>query len=151
MESGGLDGFTLTGSALVHPGAHIGTNVTMDGPVVIYEGCTVKANAYLREGVVLDPGTAVGPNVEVKSSIVAGDSALSYLNYVGNSIVGTDVNLEAGVVIANHFNESPGKTMAVRFEVSRHDTGVTKFGAIVGDACKVGANAVLSPGTILKP
>ena len=71
-------------------------------------------------------------------------------NYIGNSLIGHHVNFEAGSVCANHFNERNDKTIFVMHRGERINTGVTKFGALVGDHVKIGANAVLSPGTILE-
>jgi UDP-N-acetylglucosamine diphosphorylase / glucose-1-phosphate thymidylyltransferase / UDP-N-acetylgalactosamine diphosphorylase / glucosamine-1-phosphate N-acetyltransferase / galactosamine-1-phosphate N-acetyltransferase len=122
----------------VHPDAVIEPGAIMKPPVVIGAGCFVAAHAYLRGGVVLCDGVTVGPGVEVKSSLIGPGSALAHFNFVGDSILGADVNLEAGAVIANHWNERP-------------DSGRMKFGALIGDHCRIGANAVLSPGTILLP
>jgi NDP-sugar pyrophosphorylase family protein len=122
----------------IHPDAVIEPGAVIKPPVVIGAGCFVAAHAYLRGGVVLGDGVTVGPGVEVKSSLIGPGSALAHFNFVGDSILGVDVNLEAGAVIANHWNE-------------RARTGRMKFGALVGDYCRIGANAVLSPGTILEP
>ncbi len=122
----------------IHPDAVIEAGAIIKPPVVIGAGCFVAAHAYLRGGVVLGDRVMVGPGVEIKSSLIGPGSALAHFNFVGDSILGADVNLEAGAVIANHWNERP-------------DTGRIKFGALIGDHCRIGANAVLSPGTILKP
>ena len=143
--------YERVGDALIHPSATIEDGAIIRGQVLITEDCFVAATAYLREGVMLGPNTKIGPGVEVKSSIIVGDTALAHLNYAGNSLLGSGVNLEAGAIIANHHNESPGRTVRVRVGQTTIDTGVLKFGAIIGDGCKVGANAVLSPGTILEP
>jgi hypothetical protein len=63
--------------------------------------------------------------------------------------LGSLVNLEAGAVIANHYNERTDRLIKVTLEGKTYHTGVDKFGALVGDESKIGANAVLSPGTIL--
>ncbi|WP_370455742.1 hypothetical protein [Imperialibacter sp. EC-SDR9] len=107
------------------------------------------AHAYLRGGVVLGQGVTIGPGCEVKSSIVFDHSSLAHFNFVGDSIVGSNVNFEAGAVIANHYNERQDKQIRVLHQGGVVETGSTKFGALVGDNCKVGANAVLSPGTVL--
>jgi NDP-sugar pyrophosphorylase family protein len=125
-------------TAFVHPDAVIEPGAMLKPPVVIGAGCFIAAHAYLRGGVVLGDGVSVGLGVEVKSSLIGPGSALAHFNFIGDSILGADVNLEAGVVIANHWNERP-------------DAGRIKFGALIGDHCRIGANAVLSPGTILKP
>ena len=122
----------------VHPDAVIEPGAIIKPPMVIGAGCFIAAHAYLRGGVVLGDGVTIGPGAEVKSSLIGPGSVLAHFNFVGDSILGADVNLEAGAVIANHWNERP-------------DTGRVKFGALIGDGCRIGANAVLSPGTILPP
>jgi NDP-sugar pyrophosphorylase family protein len=122
----------------IHADAVIEPGAVIKPPVVIGAGCFIAAHAYLRGGVVLGDGVTVGPGVEVKSSLIGPGSGLAHFNFVGDSILGTEVNLEAGAVIANHWNERP-------------DTGRLKFGALIGDGCRIGANAVLAPGTILAP
>ena len=85
----------------------------------------------------------------MKQSVICAHSAIAHFNFIGDSLIGQRVNMEAGAVIANHFNERENKLITVMVDGQPVDTGVTKFGALVGDDCKVGANAVLSPGTIL--
>jgi NDP-sugar pyrophosphorylase family protein len=138
------------GGVFIHPDAEVEDGATIRGPAVLSAGCFVATTAYLRDGVILGPGTHVGPAVELKATIVAGRSAIAHLGYVGNSVIGSRVNLEAGVVVANHLNESPGATIRVRWRGETIDTGQTKFGAVLGDGARVGANSVLSPGTILE-
>ena len=76
---------------------------------------------------------------------------VAYNQRIGRSlIIGSNVNFEAGSVAANHYNERENKIISVLYEDEIIITGIKKFGSLVGDACKVGANAVLSPGTILK-
>ena len=78
-------------------------------------------------------------------------SALAHFNFVGDSLIGSYVNMEAGSIIANHYNERLDKTIYVMLNKKKMKIEVTKFGALVGDHSKIGANAVLSPGTILLP
>jgi len=78
-------------------------------------------------------------------------SALAHFNFVGDSLIGSYVNMEAGSIIANHYNERLDKTLYVMLNKKKTKIEVTKFGALVGDHSKIGANAVLSPGTILLP
>jgi NDP-sugar pyrophosphorylase family protein len=95
--------------------------------------------------------TSIGPGCEVKSSFIMPGAALAHFNFAGDSIIGTGVNMEAGSIIANHYNERTDKLIDVMLQGHRYATGITKFGALVGDNTKIGANAVLSPGTILTP
>ena len=78
------------------------------------------------------------------------DTATAHFNYVGNSLIGCKVNFEAGSICANHFNERKDKNIFVLYKGELLDTKSEKFGSLVGDHCKVGANAVLSPGTLLE-
>ena len=82
------------------------------------------------------------PGAELKSSFVFADSTLAHFNFVGDSILGSDVNLEAGAVVCNHRNEHGAAGLPAT---------ARKFGALVGDGSRIGANAVLAPGTLLRP
>jgi bifunctional N-acetylglucosamine-1-phosphate-uridyltransferase/glucosamine-1-phosphate-acetyltransferase GlmU-like protein len=78
-------------------------------------------------------------------------SAIAHFNFIGDSLIGNYVNMEAGAIIANHHNDRTDKNIDIIYNNNRIATGSTKFGALVGDHCKIGANAVLCPGTILEP
>lgn len=136
---------------VIHPTAIVEEGVIMKGPIFIGPNCFVGAHAYLRGGVYLMGNNSIGPGCEIKSSIIFSKSNLAHFNFVGNSIVGSNVNLEAGAIICNHYNERTDKEISVLLNGQLVKTGVTKFGAVVGDNCKIGANAVLSPGTLLPP
>ena len=88
--------------------------------------------------------------VEIKSSIISNNSAVAHFNFIGDSIIGENVNFEAGSITANHFNERENKEIFVKIDDNIINTQVVKFGSLVGDFSKIGANSVLSPGTILK-
>jgi NDP-sugar pyrophosphorylase family protein len=143
------DDYIIKGHTAVHKTVVIEQNVTIKGPFIAGPGCFIAANTYFREGVFLGGQVRIGPGSEIKSSIVLDHTAVAHLNYIGNSIIGTHVNFEAGSVLANHYNERHDKKIEVLLAGQRMQTGAEKFGALVGDGCKIGANAVLSPGTIL--
>jgi NDP-sugar pyrophosphorylase family protein len=143
--------FTIVEGVAVHRKAVVEDGAVIRGPAVVSDGCVVAAHAYLRDGVFLDRGVRIGPSCEVKASFIFRGSVLAHLNYVGNSLIGARVNLEAGAVLANHFNEREDKTISVVIGGRVASTGVEKFGAVVGDDSRIGANAVTTPGTILPP
>lgn len=145
------DGYVIQGETAIHKTAMIEQGVIMKGLVVIGPGCFVGAHAYIRGGVMLEENCVVGPGCEVKSSVIFRKTALAHFNFVGDSIIGEGVNMEAGSIIANHFNERSDKTIHVQIDSQRVALPVIKFGALVGDHSRIGANGVLSPGTILKP
>lgn len=142
--------FRISDGVAIHKSVIIESNVTIKRPFIAMENCHIGANSYFREGVFLDKLVKIGPSTEIKSSIICSNTSIAHLNYVGNSIIGQNVNFEAGSIAANHYNEREDKNISVKFNNKLIETGVTKFGALVGDYSKIGANAVLSPGTILK-
>ncbi len=143
------DGFIVENNIAVHRSALIETGVVIKAPAIINADCFVGAHAYLRGGVFLDTGVSIGPGVEIKTSYIGSKTSVAHFNFIGDSLIGSEVNFEAGSVIANHFNERKDKLISVKVNGNILETGVTKFGALVGDYSKIGANAVLSPGTIL--
>jgi UDP-N-acetylglucosamine diphosphorylase / glucose-1-phosphate thymidylyltransferase / UDP-N-acetylgalactosamine diphosphorylase / glucosamine-1-phosphate N-acetyltransferase / galactosamine-1-phosphate N-acetyltransferase len=145
------DDFVIRDGIAIHKEARLEEHVLIKSPAIISAGCFIAAHAYLRGGVFLGEQVSVGPGCEVKSSFVMPNAALAHFNFVGDSIVGSFVNMEAGSILANHFNERKEKVIDVQIRQQRISTGITKFGSLLGDGCKIGANAVLSPGSILQP
>ena len=137
-------GIAIHRSAIVEEGAVI------KAPVVIGKDCFVGAHAYLRGGVYLEEKVKIGPGCEIKSSLILSGSALAHFNFAGDSLVGNQVNIEAGAILANHYNERTDKTIFVHGPSGIFSTGTARFGALLGDGCRIGANAVLSPGTLLE-
>lgn len=144
-------GFRREGDQAIHDSAVVEAGVVLKGPLIIGAGAFVATGAYLRGGVYLGTGCGVGPACEVKSSLLLDGSKLAHFNFVGDSLIGAGVNLEAGAIVANYRNELDGAPIRIRHGERVIETGVRKFGALIGDGCKVGANAVLAPGTLLPP
>jgi NDP-sugar pyrophosphorylase family protein len=145
------DDYAVQGLVAIHKDARVEEHVILKGPVIISAGCFIGAHAYIRNGVYIGEKTSIGPGCEVKSSFIMPGAALAHFNFAGDSIIGTGVNMEAGSIIANHYNERTDKLIDVMLQGHRYATGMTKFGALVGDNTRIGANAVLSPGTMLTP
>lgn len=143
--------YKINGNVAIHKDAKIEEGVVIKGPVIISANVFIGAHAYLRGGVFLDEKVVIGPGCEIKTTIIHARTALAHFNFAGDSVIGADVNMEAGSIIANHFNERSDKTIRIMLDGSVVTINSTKFGALVGDGCRIGANAVLSPGTILKP
>jgi UDP-N-acetylglucosamine diphosphorylase / glucose-1-phosphate thymidylyltransferase / UDP-N-acetylgalactosamine diphosphorylase / glucosamine-1-phosphate N-acetyltransferase / galactosamine-1-phosphate N-acetyltransferase len=143
--------FVISDGVAVHRSSTVEHGATLKGSVVVGPRSFIAAGAYLRGGVFLEREVVVGPGVEIKSSVVLAGTRLAHFNFVGDSILGADVNLEAGAIIANYRNEAADRLIRIRLGGEVIDTGVEKFGALVGDGARIGANAVLSPGTVLEP
>jgi NDP-sugar pyrophosphorylase family protein len=138
------------GSYMAHQSARIEPGAQIKGPAIIGPDCFIASAALIRGGCWLDARCILGPGAELKSSFLFAGAKLAHLNFVGDSVIGADVNLEAGAMIANYRNESADKRIRVRRGDALIDTGVEKFGALVGDNARIGANAVLAPGTLLE-
>ncbi|MFO0993451.1 MAG: DapH/DapD/GlmU-related protein [Hyphomicrobiales bacterium] len=143
--------FTINDEIAVHRTAEIERGAVIKAPAIIGQRCFVAAAAYLRGGTYLDNDCIVGPGSELKTSFMFKGAKLAHLNFVGDSILGQGVNVEAGAIIANYRNEFAIKSIRFRFEGHTIETGVEKFGALIGDDCRIGANAVIAPGAVLMP
>lgn len=142
--------YAISNGIAIHESAVIEKGVILKGPILISENCFIGAHAYLRGPVFLGSSVRIGLGCELKQSIILDHTAVAHFNYIGNSIIGSHVNFEAGAIAANHFNERTDKKIAVLHKGEIVQTDIEKFGALVGDGSKIGANAVLSPGTILE-
>lgn len=145
------DNYTISDGVAIHKSAIIESGVVLKSPIVIGARCFIGANAYLRGGVYLGESVTIGPSCEIKTSIISAHSSMAHFNFIGDSIIGSHVNFEAGAITANHHNDKTDKRIYVCHHAQLIDTGVDKFGSLIGDHAKIGANAVLSPGTILTP
>lgn len=128
-------------------GTVIEDGVAIKGPAIIGRQCRLRHGAYIREDVLVGDGCTVGNACELKHAVLFNKTEVPHFNYVGDSILGYAAHLGAGVKISN-LKITPGN-VAVELEGKPFDTGLRKFGALLGDHANVGCNAVLNPGTIL--
>lgn len=145
------DEYVISNGNAIHKTAIIEAGVILKSPCIIGPNCFVAACAYLRGGVWLESNVIIGPSCEIKSSFIFSNSKAAHFNFIGDSIIGRNVNIEAGAIVANYRNEMEDKEIICVIDGQKIATGINKFGSLVGDDCKIGANAVLSPGSILKP
>jgi bifunctional N-acetylglucosamine-1-phosphate-uridyltransferase/glucosamine-1-phosphate-acetyltransferase GlmU-like protein len=151
FESHDPSEFSVDGEIAVHRQAVVEPGAVLKGPLILGAKVFVAAGAYLRGGCWVAERCTLGPGAELKSSFVFAGTKLAHFNFVGDSILGSDVNLEAGSVVCNYRNERRDKEIRVRVGAALHGTGCDKFGAVIGDGCRIGANAVLAPGVVLEP
>jgi bifunctional N-acetylglucosamine-1-phosphate-uridyltransferase/glucosamine-1-phosphate-acetyltransferase GlmU-like protein len=143
--------YSVSNEVAVHVTATVEPGAVLKGPLALGPHCFVASGAYLRGGNWVSSNCTFGPGAELKSSFVFSGTKLAHFNFVGDSILGSDVNLEAGSIICNYRNERANKEVLVRRGATLLGTGVQKFGAVVGDHCRIGANAVVAPGALLSP
>ena len=117
------------------------------GPAIIGRNCQIRHNAYLREQVIIGDHCLVGNSCELKNALLFNHAVAPHFNYMGDSILGHRAHLGAGVILSN-FKSFPGNVTVEKDGVP-FDTGLRKFGALVGDGAEVGCNAVLNPGSII--
>ena len=152
----------LDGASIVLPGAYlfddrilIGTNTLIEpgalvrGPAVIGSRTEIRQGAYIRGDCIVGNRCVVGHTTEIKSSIMLDGAKAGHFAYIGDSILGNDVNLGAGTKLAN-LKMIPG-TVSIRSGKEQLDTGRRKIGAILGDRTETGCNSVTSPGTLMGP
>ncbi|QFU83259.1 bifunctional sugar-1-phosphate nucleotidylyltransferase/acetyltransferase [Natronorubrum aibiense] len=138
------DDATLEGDVVVEAGATVKAGVVIEGPALIRSGATVGPNAYVRGATLVDEGAKIGHSAEVKNSVLSPDASVSHLSYVGDSVLGRDVNLGAGTNVANLRHDDADIKFTVKGE--RVSTGRRKFGVVAGDEVKTGINSSLAPG-----
>ncbi len=119
----------------------------LKGPAWIGENCQIRSGCYVRENVVVGNGVVMGNSCEFKNSIIFDEAQVPHFNYVGDSILGFKAHLGAGVILSN-VKLDHGE-ISVAADESPIATGLTKFGAIVGDRTEIGCNAVINPGSVL--
>ena len=142
----------LTGEddgVFIHPDAKIGDFVRIEGPSYIGRGAEIRHSAFIRGGSWICQEAVVGHSSEIKESILMPRAKAPHFNYVGNSIIGVDANLGAGVITANMRNDK--KNVLLWISGERIDSGANKLGAIIGDGVSIGCNSVLNPGSVISP
>jgi bifunctional UDP-N-acetylglucosamine pyrophosphorylase / glucosamine-1-phosphate N-acetyltransferase len=128
-------------------GTLVEDGVMIKGPAIIGRHCQIRHNAYIRENVLIGDHCVVGNACEVKNALLFDHAVAPHFNYIGDSILGYQAHLGAGVKISN-FKLVPGNIL-VEVDGKPFDTGLRKFGALVGDMADIGCNAVLNPGSII--
>ncbi len=152
MEGAWLEGegIYIGPGALVEPGAYI------KGPAWIGPGTKVSQGAYIRGNLVTGRDCTIGHATEAKNALFLDRAHAPHFAYVGDSVLGNRTNLGAGtklsnVTVSSKKDPATGKrpTLKIRVEDQVYDTGLEKFGAILGDGAQTGCNSVLNPGTLL--
>ncbi len=131
----------------VHKTASIAPTAYLGAPCIIGPRTEVRHCAFVRESALVGADCVVGNSVELKNVILFDGVQVPHFNYVGDSILGHRAHLGAGAVTSNvKSNHTP---VTVRDGDRRVETGLLKFGAMLGDFAEVGCNAVLNPGTVI--
>src|SRR5207249_1465157 len=132
--------FTKDGKIL-GKGTVIEEGATIKGPAIIGRDCEIRANAYIRGNVIVGDGCVLGNASEFKNCVLFDGCQVPHFSYVGDSILGHKAHLGAGVILSNV------KSIKGNVTVDGKDTGLRKFGAVIGDGADIGFNCVLNPGS----
>lgn len=137
----------IKGLVSIGEGSIIGPHVHIVGPVFIGKNAEIRHGAYIRENSIIGDRCVVGHDSELKGTIMLTGSHAPHFAYLGDSILGRHVNLGAGTKLGNF--KLQGDQIVLRHEGQDYPTGLRKFGAIIGDDCSIGCNAVTAPGTLI--
>lgn len=127
--------------------AVIFNNANISGPAIIGHRTQVRPGAFIRGSALVGDDCVVGNSTELKNVILFDHVQVPHYNYVGDSLLGYRAHMGAGSITSNV--KSDKTLVVVKDGESRYETGLKKFGAVLGDRVEVGCNSVLNPGTII--
>ncbi len=146
----------IYGHVFMGPRTVVEDGVCIVGPAIIGADCQIRQGAYIRGDCLMGDRCVLGHASELKNSIMLNDAKAPHFAYVGDSILGNDVNLGAGTKLSNlavssekDVESGQRPTIKLQIEGKVIDTGLAKLGAIIGDHAQTGCNAVTNPGTII--
>ena len=131
----------------IHKTAKVAPTIMMTGPMIICAGANVRHNAFLRGNVIIGEKAVVGNSCELKNALLFDEVQVPHFNYVGDSILGYKAHMGAGSITSNV--RSDKALVKVHAEDGDIETGLKKFGAMIGDCVEVGCGSVLNPGTVI--
>ena len=131
----------IANSANVYPTAYI------NGPAIIDEEAEVRHCAFIRGNAIVGKKAVVGNSTELKNVVLFNNVQVPHYNYVGDSILGYKSHMGAGSITSNV--KSDKTLVVVKSREEQIETGLKKFGAMLGDQVEVGCNSVLNPGTVI--
>ena len=143
----GEDYTEVSPSVWVHKTATIAPTAYLGAPCIIGAGTEVRHSAFIRGSALVGKNCVVGNSVELKNVILFDNVQVPHFNYVGDSILGYKSHMGAGSVTSNVKSDS--SLVTVKDGNARMETGLKKFGAMLGDFVEVGCNSVLNPGTVV--
>lgn len=117
------------------------------GPTIIGKNSEIRHCAFIRGNVIIGESAVVGNSTELKNVILFNKVQVPHYNYVGDSILGYKSHMGAGSITSNV--KSDKKLVVVKNQTEKIETGLKKFGAMIGDEVEIGCGSVLNPGTVI--
>ncbi len=127
--------------------AKVAPTASLNGPLIIDEDAEVRHCAFVRGNAIVGKGAVVGNSTELKCTLIFDKVQVPHYNYVGNSVLGFKSHMGAGSITSNL--KSDKSLVTVNVDGEKVETGMKKFGAILGDCVEVGCNSVMNPGTVI--
>jgi NDP-sugar pyrophosphorylase family protein len=126
--------------------AKVAPTASLNGPLIIDEEAEVRHCAFVRGSAIVGKGAVVGNSTELKNVVLFNKVQVPHYNYVGDSILGFKSHMGAGSITSNV--KSDKKLVVVKGE-EKYETGLKKFGAMLGDNVEVGCGSILNPGSVI--
>lgn len=127
--------------------AKVAPTACLNGPCIVDEEAEIRHCAFVRGSAIIGKGAVVGNSTELKNVILFNKVQVPHYNYVGDSILGFKAHMGAGSITSNV--KSDKTLVVVKSREEEIETGLKKFGAMLGDNVEVGCNSVLCPGTVI--
>ena len=127
--------------------AKVAPTASLNGPLIIDEEAEIRHCAFIRGSAIVGKGSVIGNSTELKNDIIFNSVQVSHYNYVGDSILGYKAHMGAGSITSNV--KSDKKLVLIKNGDKRIETGLKKFGAMIGDEVEVGCGSVLNPVTVI--
>ena len=144
---------TIIGTPYIAKDVAIGEGTVVEhgavilGPTIIGKNCQIRSSAYIRGSVIVGDGCVLGNACEFKNAVLFNGATVPHFSYVGDSILGHKAHLGGGVILSNV--KSVKGNVSIKHDGKELDTGLRKFGAVIGDGADIGCNCVLNPGSII--
>ena len=127
--------------------AKVAPTACVNGPAIIGKDAEVRHCAFIRGNAIVGEGAVVGNSTELKNVVLFNKVQVPHYNYVGDSVLGFKAHMGAGSICSNV--KSDKKLVVVKYSDQAIETGIKKFGAMLGDNVEVGCGSVLNPGTVI--
>ena len=138
------------GNIWIAKSAKVAPTACINGPAIIGKEAEVRHCAFIRGNAIVGEGAVVGNSTELKNAVLFNKVQVPHYNYVGDSILGYKAHMGAGSITSNV--KSDKKLVVVKDDKgNRIETGLKKFGAMIGDNVEVGCGSILNPGTVVGP
>lgn len=143
----GSDYKKISDDVWVHQSVKLANNVNITGPCIIGENTELRPSAYIRGSVIIGNNSVIGNSTELKNAILFDGVKVPHFNYIGDSVLGYKVHFGAGSITSNVKSDESNVSLII--DSKKQQTKLKKIGALIGDNCEIGCNAVLTPGVIL--